>query len=115
MAAAKKQGEFLKDNKSENALTASATHSVKSNLSSKTQHSKTSDFSDPLWLLLIILLAILLPPIAIFLHEGGFTNNVLISVILVLLSILLGAGLSSGLFSILGIAIIHAFWVIFFS
>lgn len=115
LAAAKKQGEFLKDNKSENALTASATHSVKSNLSSKTQHNKTSDFSDPLWLLLIILLAILLPPIAIFLHEGGFTNNVLISVILVLLSILLGAGLSSGLFSIWGIAIIHAFWVIFFS
>lgn len=115
LAVAKKQGIFFKDNERESTITAAAAHTVKLNHSSKKQQKKTSDFDDPLWLLLIILLAILLPPAAIFLHEGGFTRNVMISIILVLLAILMGAGVSSGLFSLWGLAIIHAFWVIFFS
>ncbi len=69
------------------------------------------DTDELLTLLIFVLLAIILPPLALYLWEGGVTRNVKISLILVLL-VLLGF-FAKTLISLYAIAIFHALYVMF--
>lgn len=77
---------------------------------------KLSSGDSDLMYLLIIILAIIIPPIGVFLHEGSWTRNVTISLILSLVFGILGFGGFLGLGGIgrllYLIAIIHALMIV---